>query len=296
MLNDRCVFQRFVLDQGYYPEGIYTAKSDEQLKLDIELSQAAGFNGARLHQKVFEKRFLYHCDKAGYMVWGEHASWGMDNRNAIAAENFIAEWLEIVNRDFNHPSIIGWCPFNETNEYIEKDEEYSLIETVYKLTKKLDPTRLCIAVSGHYHIDGMEIFDVHDYEERGADVFRENYAHIETGEINENIKRRDGFFQKYDGQPVFMSEYGGFLWNEEDGNDSSWGYGIAPKTKEEFIERYRDYTDVILDNEYMMGFCYTQLYDVEQEKNGLYTYDRKPKFDIEIIKKINTRKAKAEEK
>ena len=117
LLNNKPVFQRFVLDQGYYPDGIYTAKSDDELKRDIVLSMELGFNGARLHQKIFEKRFLYHCDKAGYMVWCEHANWGMNYTDIIAAENFIGEWLEILERDFNHPSIIGWCPFNETWEY-----------------------------------------------------------------------------------------------------------------------------------------------------------------------------------
>lgn len=107
MLNSECVFQRFVLDQGYYPDGILTAKSDEELKRDIDISMDAGFNGARLHQKVFEKRFLYHCDKAGYMVWGEHANWGMNYRDEAAIGNFICEWMEIIERDFNHPSIIG---------------------------------------------------------------------------------------------------------------------------------------------------------------------------------------------
>jgi len=284
MLNGKCFFQRFVLDQGYYPDGIYTAKSDDDLKKDIELSLAAGFNGARLHQKVFEKRFLYHCDKMGYPVWGEHANWGMGYENPIAAENFICEWLEVVERDFNHPSIIGWCPFNETWKYYEFKTNHRILETVYKITKQLDPERPCIAVSGNYHPNCMEIFDFHDYS-HDFECFKECFAHMEEGIIKDGIYRKEGNIQKYTkGQPVFVSEYGGFPWAC---NSTGWGYGNKLEDIEEFYEKYANYTKLILDNPHIMGFCYTQLYDLEQEQNGLYTYERVPKFDIDRIRKIN---------
>ena len=284
-LNSNCVFQRLVLDQGYYPDGIYTAKTDDDLKRDIKLSMDAGFNGARLHQKVFEKRFLYHCDKAGYMVWGEHANWGMNYTDPVAGQNFLCEWLEIVDRDFNHPSIIGWCPFNETAEYYEIRKNNRLIEGIYNLTKQLDSTRPCIAVSGHYHIDEMEIYDTHNYC-ANFDAFIEGYGHIKEGIITDQIARHEGYYQKYDGQPVFVSEYGGFLWAESE-EKADWGYGDAPKTIDELIERYSKYTCCLINNPDIMGFCYTQLYDVEQEKNGLYTYDRRPKVDMARIKGVN---------
>lgn len=292
MLNNKSVFQRLVLDQGFYPDGIYTAKTEDELKRDIELSMKLGFNGARLHEKVFEKRFLYHCDKAGYMVWGEHANWGMNYTDIIAAENFIGEWTEAVERDFNHPSIIGWCPFNETWGYAEKNLRNKLIEDLYYLTKQLDPTRLCIDTSGNYHTV-TDIFDVHDYEQ-DAEKFREYYAKIADGIVNDQIVRiydKDG--QKYNGEPVFISEYGGIQWN--DNTSDGWGYGNAPKTKEEFMERYKGLTEAILDNPNINGFCYTQLYDVEQEQNGLYTYEREEKFDMEELRKINTKQAAIEE-
>lgn len=287
MLNDKCFFQRFVLDQGFYPEGIYTAKSDEELKKDIELSMAIGFNGARLHEKVFEKRFLYHCDKMGYPVWGEHANWGMDYQNPIAAENFMCEWMEIVERDFNHPSIIGWCPFNETWKYYETKTNHRILESVYKMTKQMDNTRPCIAVSGNYHPECMEIHDIHDYSHE-FDSFYEAFAHIDEGKVIDGIYRKEGDIQKYKGQPVFVSEYGGFPWTED---PNAWGYGNMPKSKEEFYEKYAAYTNLLLDNPHIMGFCYTQLYDVEQEQNGLYTYERVPKFDIQRIREINIRRA-----
>lgn len=291
MLNSKCVFQRFVLDQGFYPDGIYTAKTDAELKRDIQLSMAAGFNGARLHQKVFEQRFLYHCDKAGYMVWGEHGNWGMDYTSPAAAENFMCEWMEVVDRDFNSPAIIGWCPVNETWGYHELDTKHRFVETVYKITKAMDTTRPCIAVSGNYHIQDMEIYDVHDYG-MTLEQFRDNYAHINEGIINDQIRRREGDIQKYSGQPVYVSEYGGFSWIEN--AEEGWGYGDAPKTREELFQRYKDYTDVLLDNPDIMGFCYTQLYDVEQEKNGLYTYERVAKLDMEQVKAVNERRAKIE--
>lgn len=292
MLNNKSVFQRLVLDQGFYPDGIYTAKTDDELKRDIELSMKVGFNGARLHEKIFEKRFLYHCDKAGYMIWGEHANWGMNYTDIIAAENFIGEWTEAVERDFNHPSIIGWCPFNETWSYTEKNLKNKLLEDVYKITKQLDPTRLCIDTSGNYHTV-TDIFDVHDYEQ-DPEKFREYYAQIADGIVNDQIVRRyDKHGQKYNGEPVFISEYGGIQWNKK--TPDGWGYGSAPKTEEEFLERYKGLTDAILDNPNINGFCYTQLYDVEQEQNGLYTYEREEKFDAEVLRKINVRKAAIED-
>ncbi len=293
MLNDKSVFQRLVLDQGFYPDGIYTAKDDSVFIRDIELSLAAGFNGARLHEKVFEPRFLYYCDKMGYMVWGEQGNWGFNHSHPEAVVRFINEWTEVLNRDFNHPSIIGWCPFNETWDYVEKRERNRLLSTVYKITKIIDTTRPCIDTSGNYHVL-TDIYDVHDYEQ-DPDKFKEYYAHIKDGIINDQIARASGTdWQKYEGGPVFISEYGGIKLDTEE-YSSGWGYGTSPKTLEELIDRYKRMTDSILDNEDIMGFCYTQLYDVEQEQNGLYTYERKPKFDMEVFKKINIRKAKIEE-
>ncbi len=292
-LNREPVFQRLVLDQGFYPDGIYTAPTDADLKKDVELSLAVGFNGARLHQKVFEARFLYHCDKLGYIVWGEHGNWGFNCHDPQATEIFLNEWTEIVDRDFNHPSIIGWCPFNETWSYEEKKARNTLLSTVYSFTKHLDVTRPCIDTSGGFHMV-TDIFDVHDYDQN-PETFKAHYDDYNvTGELydvrNINNKRE---VETYGGEPIFMSEYGGIQWNT-DGN-AGWGYGQAPKSPEEFIARYKGLTDAMLDNPSMLGFCYTQLYDIEQEINGLYTYDRRPKFDVEIFKAINSRKAAIEE-
>ena len=293
LINEESVFQRLVLDQGFYPDGIYTAPSDEALVNDIKLSLEAGFNGARLHQKVFEERFLYHCDKMGYIVWGEFPNWGLDYSAPDAVYGILPEWCEEVERDFNHPSIVGWCPFNETWDYGGRQQRNSLLEIVYRTTKQLDPTRPCIDTSGNFHVV-TDIYDVHDYEQ-DPKIFSECYDKlVSDGELYDQVNKYHGHRQTYRGEATFVSEYGGIKWVVGESDDNAWGYGNAPKTEEEFINRYKGLTDVLLDNELMFGFCYTQLYDVEQEQNGLYTYDREPKFDMEIFRKINSRKAAIE--
>lgn len=288
LINGKSVFQRLVLDQGFYPDGIYTAPSEEALCRDIRLSQAAGFNGARLHQKMFEPRFLYHCDRMGYLIWGEHASWGLDYSNPKALHAFLPEWLEALRRDFNHPAIIGWCPFNETWDYQGRRQDDDLLRTIYLVTRAEDPTRPCIDTSGNYHVM-TDIYDVHDYEQDPA-VFKQHYDLLmTTGTLYEKFSDR----QTYSGGPVFVSEYGGIQWDAD--NSGGWGYGNAPESEEEFFLRYRSLTEALLHNRCMFGFCYTQLYDVEQEVNGIYTYDRRPKFDIQKFYKINTQKASIED-
>ena len=135
-----------VLDQGFYPDGIWTAPSDASLRGDIELSMQAGFNGARLHQKVFEERFYYWADKLGYLCWGEYASWGMWEGSPLAARNFLAEWQDILVRDRNHPSIITWTPFNET-WYPDNVQYPRMMEDTYDMTHAIDPTRPVNTVS-----------------------------------------------------------------------------------------------------------------------------------------------------
>ena len=294
LLNGKCVFLRTVLDQGYYPDGIYTAPSEQDLIKDIQIAFDAGFNGARLHQKVFEPRFLYHCDKMGYLVWGEYANWGLDHTELHALPTILREWMEVIERDFNHPSIIGWCPFNETWNINGKKQNDEVIEMTYRYTKAVDTTRPCIDASGNFHVI-TDIYDFHDYCQR-TDLFEGYLKKLEEEDIVYCQVARKSMYkgrQSYQGGAVFISEYGGIKWDvEKDG--SGWGYGDAPKNEEEFISRYRGLTEAILRNRKIMGLCYTQLYDVEQEKNGLYTYERVPKFDMTIFKAINSQKAAIE--
>ena len=289
LINGKSVFQRLVLDQGFYPDGIYTAPTEEDLINDIKISMDVGFNGARLHQKVFEPRFLYHCDRLGYIVWGEFANWGADYSSYQSLEIFLPQWLECVERDFNHPSIIGWCPFNETWDVDGRRQNDEYIRNIYNATKHVDETRPCIDTSGNFHVE-TDIFDVHDYDQE-PEVIKARYDKLMTeGVLVDKFSDR----QHYKGEATFVSEYGGIQWSINPG-ERDWGYGTAPKTEEEFIARYKGLTDALLDNNRMFGFCYTQLYDIEQEQNGLYYYDRTPKFDTEIFRKINSRKAAIED-
>ncbi len=291
LLNGRSVFQRLVLDQGFYPDGIYTAPSDEALHGDILLSKKLGFNGARLHQKVFEERFLYHCDKEGYMVWGEYPNWGLDHTVPESIYGILPEWLEELERDFNHPSIIGWCPFNETWNIGGREQYNPLLSAIYRTTKTVDPTRPCIDTSGNYHVE-TDVFDVHDYEQDPAVLSETQRLLTEEDVLRNHCSNRQEYVP---GMPVFISEYGGIKWSREADSGTSWGYGNTPQTEEAYKARYKGLTDAILDNPKVFGFCYTQLTDIEQEQNGCYYYDRTPKFDAEFYYAVNSRKAVIEE-
>ncbi|NLD71406.1 MAG: beta-galactosidase [Chloroflexi bacterium] len=290
LLNGAPLFQRLVLDQGFYPDGIFTAPSDEALRRDIEISMGLGFNGARLHQKVFEPRFLYWADRMGYLVWGEFASWGLDVSRPEALEVLLPQWLEAVERDYNHPALVGWCPLNET----QPDQDPEVIRSVYRATKAIDATRPTIDTSGYQHVE-TDIYDVHDYNQDVAS-FRDRYDAFARGE--EPFRNRAERDAPYLGQPYFVSEYGGIWWNPDQQDERGWGYGGVegrPRSPEEFLARYEGLTRALLENPRMCAFCYTQLYDVEQEVNGLYTYDRTPKFDPSLVRRINAAKAVIEE-
>jgi len=283
-INGKSVFQRLILDQGFYPDGIYTAPTDAALARDIDLSMALGYNGARLHQKVFEERFYYHADRKGYLVWGEYGSWGQNITTPAAIHNFLPEWIECVERDYNHPSLIGWCPYNETWDYHGAPQYNGNIELVYTVTKAMDYTRPVIDTSGNFHTAKTDIYDVHDYTQ---DV--EKFASYFAEQTDDVVYNTHVHRQSYGGQPYFVSEYGGIKWSGgavDNDKRKAWGYGDAPKTVEEFRDRFCGMARALLNTKNMMGFCYTQLTDVEQEQNGLYFYDRSPKFSPEIYEDI----------
>ena len=293
-LNGKTVFGRFVLDQGFNPEGVITAPTDEALKFDIEASMACGFNGARLHQKVFEPRFLYHADKLGYMVWAEAGNWGFDHTDFANLENFLPEWLEEVERDFSHPSVIGWCPFNETWDRDGHPQSDVLLDTVYDITKALDPTRPVVTSSGSFPTKRTDVHDIHDYEQ-DPETFKSFYAEMDKGIARDQLWRLNRHRQVYKTElPVFMSEYGGIRWVMDEEN-AGWGYGASVLSEDEFFARLEGLTDALLENPHFFGFCYTQLTDVEQEQNGLLTYDRRFKFPAEKYARIFGKKSVIEE-
>ncbi|MCI7747030.1 MAG: beta-glucuronidase [Paraprevotella sp.] len=281
-LNNKPYFQRLVLDQGYYPDGIWTAPSDEALRQDIEMSKAVGFNGARLHQKVFEERYYYWADKLGYLTWGEEASWVLNINNELAVRNFLTEWAEIVVRDRNHPSLVTWTPLNETwnatpGVYVR------FVNDLYDLTKAIDPTRPINDASGDSHVK-TDIWSVHDYT-REPEKLIANHT-IKAGvEPYRNMKDKD-FLSKYEGQPYMVDEFGGLPWIPKEERANSWGYGANIDTVEEFYSILEKEIDALKACKHVVGFCYTQITDVEQEKNGIYYYNRKPKFDTARVKAI----------
>ncbi|MEU5664254.1 glycoside hydrolase family 2 protein [Streptomyces longwoodensis] len=305
LINGRPVFQRLVLDQGYWPESLMTAPSDEALVRDIELGLAAGFNGARLHQKVFEERYLYHADRLGYLVWGEFGDWGCEtgerDDNQRPDASYVAEWLEAVERDYSHPSIVGWCPLNETYQHLHDriTQLDDVTRAMFLATKQADPTRPVIDASGYAHrVPETDVYDSHCYEQDPA-AFAKTMSGLAEGRPYVNAAP-DGrpWSVPYRGQPYFCSEFGGIWWDPQEaarasGNeaDASWGYGERPRTEEEFLTRFEGLTGVLLDDPDMFGYCYTQLTDVFQEQNGLYRFDRSVKLDIERIRRAQTRPA-----
>jgi beta-galactosidase/beta-glucuronidase len=281
-LNNEPLYLRLVLDQGFYPDGIWTAPTDDDLRGDIELSKAAGFNGARLHQKVFEERFHYWADRLGYLTWGEYTSWGIVATDPVGARNMLSEWAEIVARDRNHPSIIAWTPLNETRQ-IEADprHHWRFHADLYELTKALDPTRPVNETSGYIHVR-TDLWTVHDYTQDPDELRR-----ILTPDPQKGVFRKFGDKEtEYTGQPYLIDEFGGIKWippGTKPYLETSWGYGEGPRTEEQFYRRLEGMVEAILDHRHITGYCYTQLTDVEQEQNGIYNYDRTNKFDMERI-------------
>ncbi|NMA20440.1 MAG: beta-glucuronidase [Lentisphaerae bacterium] len=295
LLNNQPLFQRLVLDQGFYPDGIWTAPSDAALKGDIELSMAAGFNGARLHQKVFEERFHYWADKLGYLTWGESASWGLDLADPEAQLNFLMEWAEILERDANHPSIITWSPFNET---YRPDPQYlrgifpdqkaleayrRFIRRTYFLTKQLDYTRPVNDSSGYLHVQ-TDLWTVHCYRSN-AEILMEALFPTDRPVMMHSPEFECG----YCGQPYLADEIGGFMFIPPERakfTEKSWGYhGLELKNEDEFCALIAEQVKALTTEPRIAGFCYTQLTDIEQEQNGIYNYDRTPKAAPEKIRK-----------
>lgn len=320
LINGETVFQRLVLDQGLYRDGLLTAPSDAALVLDIELSMAAGFNGARLHQKVFEERFLYHADRLGYLVWGEFGDWGCkttgpsDDRQQPGA-TYTTQWLEALERDYSHPAIIGWCPLNETRQHIS--DHITVLDDVmhgmFLATKAMDTSRPVLDTSGYSHrVFETDVYDSHNYDQV-PETFAKTLGLLDpwtkTAFVNtedDNDFHQDGvqpWSVPYNGQPYFCSEFGGIWWNArvaaatdaaEQSGTTSWGYGERVRTLDEFYGRFEGLVTALLGDEHMFGYCYTQLTDVFQEQNGLYDFERGDKFDIGRIREIQTRSAAIE--
>lgn len=281
LLNERPYYLRMVLDQGYWPEGLMTA-SDEELRRDVELTRRLGFNGARKHQKLENPRWLYWCDRIGLLVWDE-----MPSAYTFAPEalgRLTQEWLEAIERDCSHPCVVGWVPFNESwgvPDLPTHAAQRDFVKGLYHLTRAQDPTRLVSANDGWEQPAG-DVFAIHDYTP-DPEVILRRYADLEAlAKAAETFRpggRRlalEGF--EWQEKPALLTEFGGIAFSQGDG----WGYSRA-QSAEGFLEHYSALLEAVHRSEGLAGFCYTQLTDTFQEKNGLLYADRTPKADLDRL-------------
>lgn len=286
-LNHKPCYQKLVLDQGYWKDSLITAPSDNDYVEDIKKAKAMGFNGCRKHEKVEDPRFLYWADKLGFIVWEAMASFWVYTPEAASA--FTKEWTDVINRDYNHPSILVWGMLNESwgvPQIGSSRMQQSFAKSLYHLAHSLDDTRLVISNDG-WEMTETDICAFHSYQhgekedKKQQDRFRESLKSVEDfGKIVEKPLFAEE--QIYRGQPVVLTEFGGISISED--GEGGWGYTSVEKTG--FLEELKRIMEAISQSELICGYCYTQLADVEQEINGLLTREHQYKFEPEQIKKI----------
>ena len=290
LLNGNPFFLKMVLDQGYWPESILTPPTDEAIQYDIRMTKEMGFNGARKHQKLEDPRYLYWADHLGFLVSSEMAN-AYEFDDAYVAR-FTREWTAAVQRDYNHPSIVIWVPINESwgVPNLRDARQQNHLKSLYALTHSLDATRLVVDNDGWEHTDMTDLFAIHDYARTG-DLLYERYKDLgkPAAGVPDNYKASLIPGYHYNGSPVALSEFGGiaFIPPGHDVPPEAWGYSGVEKTADAALERLRGLYNAIARIPGFAGLCYTQLTDVEQEINGLMTYDRKLKFDAQKLREIN---------
>lgn len=291
-LNNRPYYQKLVLDQGYWAKGLMTAPGDQSFVDDILRSKAMGFNGCRKHEKVEDPRFLYWADRLGFLVWGGMPSFV--SYSTDAAQAFVQEWMQALKRDYNHPCIVVWNMLNESwgvpGVYLDPAQQ-SFSRSLYHLAKSMDTTRLVIGNDGWEQTE-TDICALHSYshghqedqaqQQRFADALK-----TLEGMQNDGVMLHPAFAKgfEYQGQPIMLTEFGGICCDvAKDGN--GWGYTSAGSDRE-FLDTYARLIRNIYDSPVISGFCYTQLSDVQQEKNGLLDENHDFKFDADAILRIN---------
>ena len=290
LLNGNPVFLKMVLDQGYWPESILTPPTDEAIQYDIRTTKEMGFNGARKHQKLEDPRYLYWADHLGFLVSSEMAN-AYEFDDAYVAR-FTREWTAAVERDYNHPSIVIWVPINESwgVPNLRDARQQDHLKSLYALTHSLDATRLVVDNDGWEHTDMTDLFAIHDYARTG-DLLYERYKDLGKpgAGVPDNAKAALIPGYRYNGSPVSLTEFGGiaFIPPGHDVPPEAWGYSGVEKTADAALDRLRGLYNAIARVPGFAGLCYTQLTDVEQEINGLMTYDRKLKFDAQKLREIN---------
>jgi beta-galactosidase/beta-glucuronidase len=288
LLNGRPYDLRLVLDQGYWPETLLAAPSDEALRRDVELVKALGFNGVRKHQKIEDPRYLYWADRLGLLVWEEMPSAYRFTSRAVS--RMVREWTEAIERDYSHPCIVVWVPFNESwgvPNLTSIQAHRNAVEALYHLTRTLDPTRPVVGNDG-WEASATDIIGIHDYD-HNPDNLRVRYGTpVQTQDLMDRrrpggrILTLDGYPHR--GQPIMLTEFGGIVYSSRPAPSETklWGYSLA-STDVEFLDRYRKLLAVANNNAVFSGFCYTQFADTFQEANGLLYADRTPKVPLELI-------------
>lgn len=289
LLNGNAIYQRLILDQGYWENSGLSAPSEEALLEDLKQIRALGYNGLRMHQKVEDERLLFWCDVMGLLVWAEMPSAYDFTDKAI--QSFTAQWIETVRQTYNHPSVITWVPFNESwgiRQVKTNRSQQAFTVAIYQLTKSIDPMRPVVTNDGWEHTLS-DIITLHDYEPSGEALFSRYDAHWDEVLHNDLYfcVAKSAFAQgyEYQGQPVMISEYGGIAFAGKKG----WGYGDAVADSETFLQRFDALTTAIKQLPNVVGYCYTQLSDVQQEVNGLLSEDRCCKIVPEQIREVNLR-------
>jgi beta-galactosidase/beta-glucuronidase len=290
LLNGRQYQLRLALDQGYWPDTLMTAPSDEALRRDVELAKEMGFNGVRKHQKIEDPRYLYWADVLGLLVWAEMPSAYRFTTKAI--NRMTREWAEAITRDRSHPCIVVWVPFNESWGVPDLNlvsAARDAVAALYHLTRTLDPTRLVIGNDG-WESSATDIIGIHDYDTDPAHLRARYGPEVKPQEVVDRrwsggrILTLDGFPHR--GQPICLTEFGGVALidpRKPPKDPDTWGYS-ACRSVEEFEALTTALIEVARTTGMFSGFCYTQFADTFQEGNGLLYEDRTPKFPLERIR------------
>lgn len=285
-LNDRPLYHRFILDQGYWPDSLMTPPDEESIIRDIEIAQSIGMNGCRKHLKIEDPRFLYWADVKGYLVWAEAPSFY--RYTPEACRRFENEWYEAMKRDMAHPSIIAWVPFNESwgiPDIASDPEQQEWVRRVVQNSRDLDPTRLIISNDGWEHIDS-DLSTIHSYAP-DADTLQDDIEQYIAGrEASNGMKLWVDSFRPARLPPIVVTEFGGTAYSVQSAPDDAWGYNREASGPEDFRLRIERLMNLIYRRNDVYGFVYTQFTDVQQEINGLFTSNRKPKIPIDIIRSI----------
>lgn len=286
LLNNRACYLRMVLDQGYWPDSLLTPPTAEALKEDVEWTLKLGYNCARKHQKIEDPRYYYWADRLGLMVWGELPS-AFEFSSAMVM-NLANTMADFIQRDYNHPSIIAWAPFNESwgvTRIYDDLRMQSAVRMLYHQCKALDPTRVVSSNDGWEQVE-TDILGLHDYTPDGESLAMHfaDRDRLDKYAASRRVSSVKGFTPTRK-EAFMLTEYGGI--SISDGQEGTWGYHGKPKDENEFFERFASVTNAIRAIPYCRGYCYTQLTDVRQEANGILNGYRKPKVDPERFRAIN---------